>query len=203
LSSFSNWRKFKVRTLRNAALSDAANDLAALARGFDPTLIIGIRSGGYHVAELVAKNLPQATLLPITCRRRSTGGKKAFPIIKDIVRRLPQRVTNPLRILEHIVLTQLRPSKPGILLPDAEELAGIKYAMLHHSSNRILIVDDAVDSGTTLAATYKALQDIANPATIIKMAAITVTTHSPSIEPDFSLYRYVLCRFPWSLDFRE
>ena len=69
------------------------------------------------------------------------------------------------------------------------------------ASARILIVDDAVDSGSTMAAVRKAINAIANPSAVIKIAAITVTTPAPFIEPDFFLlYRYVLCRFPWSLD---
>ena len=99
---------------------------------------------------------------------------------------------------------QLRPPKPRHFTPEAAELAAIAaQVQALGRPPRILIIDDAVDSGATLAATIDHIQAIAGPDAVLRTAAITVTTAAPSIEPNFMLYRYVLCRFPWSLDFKN
>jgi len=204
LAAYPHWWKIKVRSLSQAELAQAAAELAMMAHGFNPTLVLGIRTGGYIVAGLMAKHLPQATLLAVTCQRPGTKKKQVIPFAGKILRALPHSVTDRLRILEHIVLTQLRTPTQGVLLPEPGELAAIEHYLLTQSgSTRILIVDDAVDSGATLSAVYKAVQGIAGSGAVIKIAALTVTTASPLLEPDFSLYRYVLCRFPWSLDAKE
>lgn len=199
---FSNWLKFRVQTLDKIQLSYASAELAASISAFTPDLLIGIRSGGYVVAEEMAAHFPQATLLSITCRRAGTK-KKQDSVFKKILRQLPSGITGFLRIIEHIMLTQLRPPKKNIFTPDEEELSRIKQSLrlLHHP--HILIIDDAVDSGATLAAVVEAVKRVAGEGATIKTAVITVTTPSPFVEPNFMLHRYVLCRFPWSLDFKN
>lgn len=195
--------RFKVKTLDQNKLTGASADLAAITAAFQPDLLIGIRSGGYVVAERMAPHFPQVTLLPITCRRPSTKKKQKSSFIKTLLRKLPESVNSRLRILEHIVLTQLRKPKPTIFTPDAEELAAVKqYLERQESHPHILIVDDSVDSGATLAAVVNIVREMAGEATI-RTAVISVTTISPFVEPNYMLYRYVLCRFPWSLDFKS
>ncbi len=194
-------RKLRVHSLDKTGLKHAAEDLAARARDFSPNVIIGIRSGGYHVAKIMAETTPQAALLGITCRRPSTQKKQRYSIFKRLLCKLPHFITDRLRLLEHIIITSLCVPKRTALIPDAGELAAIEHTLQRvGGAARILIVDDAVDSGSTIAAVHKAIKNIANPSAVIKIAAITVTTTTPFIEPDFSLYRYVLCRFLWSLD---
>jgi phosphoribosylpyrophosphate synthetase len=142
--------------------------------------------------------------LPITCRRPSTAMKQKSSTLKNVLRMLPDSITSRLRIVEHIILTQLRPHKPGISIPDREELMAIENHLGGCGRNpNILIVDDSVDSGATLATVVEAVRNIAGEGANIKTAVITVTTASPFVEPNFMLYRYVLCRFPWSLDFKN
>jgi hypoxanthine phosphoribosyltransferase len=201
LQNLLSLRKIRVHSFDKAALKQAAADLAARTQDFSPNVIIGIRSGGYFVAKLMAESLPQAVLLAITCRRPSTQKKQRYTVVKRLLANLPHFVTNRLRVLEHILMTALRAPKPVALAPDPGELATIEQALRKLGDTaRILIVDDAVDSGVTMAAVRDAINAVANPAAGIKIAAITVTTPNPLVEPDFSLYRYVLCRFLWSLD---
>src|SRR5271154_2596221 len=108
-------------------------------------MLLGIRSGGYVVAELMAQQFPQATLLPVTCRRPSTERKQKSSFIKKLLLRLPRAVNDRLRIIEHIMLTQLRPPKPGVLIPDTNELNAIEALLRQRGAANILIVDDAVD----------------------------------------------------------
>jgi hypoxanthine phosphoribosyltransferase len=196
--------KFKVQTLDQNQLRGASADLAMIIGTFKPDVLIGIRSGGYAVAETLAPYFPHTTLLPITCRRPSTKKKQNSSLLKKLLRTLPRSVTDRLRIVEHIALTQLRPQKQSIFTPDIKELTVIENCLRRQDGKpNILIVDDAVDSGATLAAVMEVIKNIAGPAAIIKTAAITVTTASPFVEPNFMLYRYVLCRFPWSFDFKN
>ncbi|MBC7799187.1 MAG: hypothetical protein H7Z10_01075, partial [Gemmatimonadaceae bacterium] len=64
----------------------------------------------------------------------------------------------------------------------------------------VLIVDDAVDSGATLAAVLAEVRRLAPPGARIETAAITVTTAAPIATPDHALFNRQLCRFPWSMD---
>lgn len=206
----SNIRTLKVHTLNKNLLASACIDLAAKvihARcdEFKPDILIGIRSGGYVVGEAMMSSFPKATLFSITCRRPSTEMKKNSSILKKLLRKLPSSITNRLRIIEHIVLTQLSSRKKKTeFTTNNSELTVIKDFLQQHSPNpNILIVDDAVDSGGTLASVVEMVKDISVPGSTIKTAVITVTTVNPFIEPDFLLYRYVLCRFPWSFDFKN
>ncbi len=172
---------------------------------FRPNIVLGIRSGGFLVAELMAEALPtEAILLPITCRRPSTGKKKRFQAVKDLLMSLPNALTDRLRVLEHMLLTQMRePQARADFTPDANELGQIAHLLrLRGADARVLIVDDAVDSGATLLAVMNIVRDVMHPEAILKTAALTVTTSAPLVQPDYVMYRYVLCRFPWSLDFK-
>jgi hypoxanthine phosphoribosyltransferase len=65
---------------------------------------------------------------------------------------------------------------------------------------RILVVDDAVDSGRTLEVVLRWLRGRC-PDAEVRSAVLTVTTPRPLLIPDFYLYYPdVLIRFPWSLD---
>jgi hypoxanthine phosphoribosyltransferase len=68
------------------------------------------------------------------------------------------------------------------------------------ASPRVLVVDDAVDSGLTLATVLRVLREISPSNTQFRSAVVTVTLEQPLAEPDYVLYRGVLCRFPWSFD---
>jgi hypoxanthine phosphoribosyltransferase len=196
--------RFTVQTLNRRQLNDASAQLANTSVTFSPEVIIGIRSGGYVVAQAMADYFPYSKLLPITRRRASTEKKQKSSLVKNLLRTLPEAINSRLRIMEHIVLTQLFKPKQNVFIPDKEELKAIRSHLGQlEQSPSILIVDDSVDSGATLAAVVNLIRTIAGAGAIIKTAVITVTTTHPFIEPDYLLYRYVLCRFPWSLDFKN
>ena len=64
------------------------------------------------------------------------------------------------------------------------------------------MVDDALDTGTTLKAVVELLQALA-PASTVRSAVIVTTTADPVISADISLHNRVLGRFPWSHDFKN
>jgi hypoxanthine phosphoribosyltransferase len=68
------------------------------------------------------------------------------------------------------------------------------------SPPRILVADDAVDSGITLATVLRLLREIAPARSEVRSAAITQTLEHPTVQPDYVLFHRVLCRFPWSFD---
>lgn len=199
--------KFEVRTLDQRGLQAAAQALSALVQqDFRPNIVIGIRTGGFYVAELMQEALPvEAIVLPLTCRRPSTGKKQRFAMVKTMLMSMPHVVTDRLRVLEHMMLTQRGDAKPVTnFTPDAEELMSLSHLLLLRGAEaRILVVDDAVDSGATLLAVLDTVRKVMHADAVLKSAALTVTTANPLVNPDFQMYRYVLCRFPWSLDFKQ
>lgn len=66
----------------------------------------------------------------------------------------------------------------------------------------VLLVDDAVDSGETMAAVIDFLKR-AKPELRIHTAVITTTMSDPLTPPEFTLYHETLVRFPWSMDARN
>lgn len=194
-----------VKTLNNTGLREAATSLNMIVfKDFIPDIIIGIRSGGYVVAEIMAQEARhKPILLAISRQRDSTRKKNKVKGLKNILRLLPYPVTDRLRLWEHKRLNGKPPAGQKPFTPDAGELAVLREALAVHENRKILVVDDAVDSGETMKSVLEMIGMETNSACIIKSAAVTVTTDSPLIQPDYTLYRHVLCRFPWSFDFKE
>lgn len=201
-----------------AAISRPKGILSLDRRGFDqacaelmllvvqdgrPDVLIGIRTGGFYVADAMAEAIDQPLpVLSITCRRPSTRYKGGLGGLKTIIAKLPRPIVDRLRIIEHAVLTRrARPITQVDFQFDAAEIAALDAWLGQAGANpRIVIIDDAVDSGATLSRVLGLVTDLARPGATICSAAITVTTAQPLIQPDYSLYRQQLCRFPWSLD---
>ncbi|MDE7407207.1 MAG: hypothetical protein K2M76_02200, partial [Muribaculaceae bacterium] len=65
------------------------------------------------------------------------------------------------------------------------------------------VVDDAVDTGTSLSIALRKLHELC-PQAEIRTAALTVTTPDPVVRPDYTIYNNrTLLRFPWSMDARQ
>ena len=193
-----------VKTIDNTGLQSATNALNELIiQNFVPDIIIGIRTGGYIIAEIMANELQKKPLLlAISRQRTSTHRKSKIKFLKRILSFLPYKVTDYLRVLEHKHLNS-KPMKQQSFSPNIDELSTLRGVLRTRENYKILIVDDAVDSGETMKAVSDVVRAEANSACIIKTAAITVTTDSPLIQPDYALYRHVLCRLPWSFDFKN
>lgn len=168
-----------------------------------PDALIGIRTGGLHVAESMAKAAGYTVpVLSLTCRRPSTQYKTGVAALKKLVTRLPRPVVDRLRVMEHALLTRKpQPVQPGDFTFDSEELARLDD-WLERAGDRpsLVVVDDAIDTGATLSRVLDAVAYHAPPTARIRSAVITVTTSRPWALPRYTLYRQQLCRFPWSLD---
>lgn len=161
---------------------------------YAPDLVVAVREGGLHVArEMLAGSMDGLELVSVSSRRPGTSAKRRLNTAL-VLRRLPRFVTDRLRILEHHARVRLgaRSQPPSVEIDDDTRSRIARSA-------RILVVDDAVDSGTTLAAVVQHLSALGGAE--IRTAVLAVTFPRPVILPDHALYRRgVLLRFPWSDD---
>lgn len=175
----------KVMTLSEEAFAGACSRLeAATAR---PDVVLGIETGGRFVAEAMHAAVPHCY---VRLQRASTPRKGR---LRCLLARLPRPVADALRVAE----SWLR----GLRRPEPVEFRGELPRELQ-GRRRVLIVDDAVDSGATMHAVREAVRR-ACPEAEVECAAIAVTTRRPLVVPDKYLYNNVLIRFPWSMDSRR
>ncbi len=191
----------KVMTLNPAQLAAESRRLAeAIARHGPFDITIGILNGGARVARAVTGcGLAGTTGIycEVTLRRPSTARKERSGAT-SLLKRLPYPALNLMRMAESLVL-RLRTHK-------AREIPALPEPLLHAfaavTSPRVLIIDDAIDSGATMLAVVEAVRRAA-PGARITTAALTVTFPNPMIPPDVALHRNgTLLRFPWSNDYK-
>ena len=166
-------------------------------------IVIGIATGGIYVSqpikEKMQKNGWDGKYLEIKLSRKSTDVKKKWQL-KTILTKLSYTLLDTLRIMEVNLFEKLKSSKY-----DASKEASIHFSDetkndIMNSSN-ILLIDDAIDTGSTVLAIKNVLLHI-NPKIDVKVAVLTVTHHAPYIKPDYSLYARVLLRCPWAEDYK-
>lgn len=195
----------QVLTLNTEAFDAKCEELARLVRlghpkRFDAT--VAIRTGGAWVCDAIEKALPTEYLgerHDVTLQRPSTKAKNATA--GKILPLFPIFILDAMRMAESVMLRLRRKMSTSALLPEVTLDNRLAALLSETESPEILVIDDAVDSGTTLAAVIRAIVK-ANPAAKIKSAVITATTSTPVARPDFSLYsNHTLIRFPWSKDF--
>lgn len=181
----------RVITLNESDFEDKCLRLQeAVAARFAPDLVVGIATGGLHVARYMFVDIPHVS---VSRQRPSTRRKP-----RGIMASLPYCVTNVLRMLESAILSCRRPVEVAPPVIDSGDIAMISGA------RNILVVDDAVDSGATLAAVCAAVRASAREDARIMTAVVTVTTSRPLLRPDFCIFdNRTLVRFPWSKDFHK
>src|SRR5690348_14698157 len=141
-----------VQTLVGPAFEAACASLMnAVLASYAPTLLVGIRTGGLFVAESMARSQPVAPpVLSLTCRRAGTRAKSRIPWLNQMLLSLPQGVVDKLRLLEHRLLSTRRARSAVAPEVDQLEARTIAQTIAAAPGARILVVDDAVDSGLTL-----------------------------------------------------
>lgn len=195
----------KVLTLNEEGLRMAARRLAddivgSCPDGFD--LMVGIRRGGAFVADGLREALPDGYC---RCRRdvelQRPSTKRKGDRLFAILRKMPIWMLDTLRCVEARML-QLscrgrRVEEMGLLL-DTAPLPSLD------EKPRILVVDDAIDSGVTIRVVCDALQERYGTDAVIKTAVVTVTTDAPLLDADFyCCHDHTLVRFPWSMDYKR
>ncbi len=180
----------RVLTLYNESFLHHCRQLELLASGFAPDFVVTIATGGDFVGNNIFNNLPHISL---HCQRNTTKSKQKSSIFSHIVKHLPRCANNLLRIVESKWLASRKPGARTLTIGETERAALSR-------AERILVVDDAVDSGATLKTVVDAIKSV-NKTAVVRSAAITVTTDTPLLMPDYTIYtNHTLIRFPWSAD---
>lgn len=158
--------------------------------------IIGIATSGLKLSAGVHKELMKlgysnAKDYGVRCKRpHSKMTDVAGKIYKSPIQ-IPTFISNMLRKIEHVVLYKLRPTARIVDFNNSEnEIA---------TSECILIVDDAIDSGHSMKSVFEKTKALA-PKAGIKLAAYVITQKNPVIEPHYYQHRDVIVRFPWAAD---
>lgn len=201
----------RVITLTPDKFTGHCHRLETLSQGFHPDLIVTIATGGDFVGAEMFKAIPHVS---VRLQRPSTAKKRG--LMMNLIRHLPRFLKDRLRIAESIYLSRKRSSSMESSTISKEESANLITESVKDAvadAQRILIVDDAVDSGVTLSKVVEALKGIraeadsnsqhdeADRSRKIATAVITVTTGNPVIQPTYTLYNdRTLIRFPWSAD---
>lgn len=167
---------------------------------FSPDVIIGVATGGKFVAEQLGKHI-DAPLLIIKRQRNSTKSKSKFKA-STILPLLPMSLNNILRILE-IKFNEYKFRKSGRILSVGNVAHISGDIQLLNGWKRILIVDDAVDSGGTFIDCINFIKPYLSTDAIIKTAAVNITFKEPAFIPDYYLYKDCLLRYPWASDVRR
>lgn len=182
----------KVISLDSNRLAALCSELLekAATDNFRPDLILGIRTGGAELGRVIHSVTPYpCSCLECSTLRPATARKKRMPAA--LFRHLPIFLLDWMRILEAKLSFSYksRIKIESVCLPDNL-----------NSYKKILIVDDAVDSGATLHTVIEAVKHAAPDAEICS-AAITVTSENPVKMPDYFIFHNsTLIRFSWSMD---
>lgn len=195
----------KVINLLGQDFDCACNLLAQkVSDSYAPDLIIGVLTGGGYIARKINDLIPNKSnrkYIEVKIQRTTTKQKDS-KLISFILKYSPTFLLNKLRILESIIseyrTQKHNPKREGkIILTEGID------SYLKEAPRKILIVDDAIDSGATIDLIHKYLSTN-YPLSEVKIAVITVTTRRPLIEADFYLYHnQILVRFPWSKDVKR
>ncbi|MGO4660905.1 hypothetical protein AB4Z14_03500 [Terrabacter sp. 2TAF16] len=171
------------------------------AAGFAPEVAVAIARGGVWVADEIPFD-PSVRRYQCNQQRPGTARKQGERRGRAL-RRMPLGALNTLRRLEDLLgerrsLSVAEPS-PELTAQLKEIAADIRVKRLR----KVVVIDDAVDSGKTMQCVLRILTaELGDDVSI--MTAALVATRPPRrslLEPDFALYRDVLLRFPWSTDY--
>lgn len=164
-------------------------------------LVVGIATAGVDLAKGVSLALEsegvRTSLAFIRCQRPSTkNGKKKSKyreaLIASLLRKMPRFFVNALRNIEHFLLQSRGGDIRDVSILDGVEVNGF---------SKVLIVDDAIDSGHSFRAVSGFLEAIVSEADLYSCVYVT-TQKRPVFSADYSHKDGVLVRFPWSLDAR-
>lgn len=173
------------------------------ADAFVPDALLGIAKAG----ALVVDSLPETSgVARFTCtlQRPSTSAKQHAGLALRVLKKLPYRVTSLLRFIQASALermTSVVPAPSRSLIKDIDVIGAASRAQ---GFRRIAVIDDAVDSGVTLACVMTALKQRLPAEVTVRSGAIT-RTRSPEktiIQPDYFIYENTECCFPWSPDYK-
>lgn len=197
----------KVITLNNKKLAEEVERFASQYlrdNSVSSLYVIGIASAGVPIANIFLNSVPETVDIEvgtIRCQRPSTELKKKSDLKARLVRFLfrvsPYILLDFLRIFEHVILSK-RSKKMAVRNISDESMNWRAF----YSADRVLVIDDAIDSGESMKAVLDFLYAKKFKG-MIDSFAVVATQPSPVVKVDYVLYENVLIRFPWSLDFKK
>lgn len=196
----------KVKTISGKDFTEICREFATrISVNYHPNLIIGVLNGGGYVGREiygVLKQINDCAYTELKIQRFNTQRKESF-FAKAIIKKLPYFFLNFLRMLESFVLEMKakthNPRRDGKIIFCADILKLLES----DDKKKILLVDDAIDTGCTLNLIKEYLEKHFKNIEI-KIAVITMTMPHPIVKADFYLFNNrTLIRFPWSNDFKN
>ncbi|MDG5800522.1 phosphoribosyltransferase family protein [Marinilabiliaceae bacterium ANBcel2] len=196
----------KVLNLLNSEFDKGCEELANMVTdSFMPDIVFGILTGGgvagRKIYEEIKKKKDDLLYEEVLIQRSSTRIKKGLAV-KSYLGRLPQPLLNILRNIE----VELLELKAKIVKPKRHGLKPLKEStvnLLNKKELKILIIDDCIDTGATIQLLKSHIGNVSKLNHDIKVAVFTVAHRKPIEEPDYTIYRRVLLRFPWACDVNE
>lgn len=166
--------------------------------------IVAVRRGGSFVCDAFCRHFPRdryGERFDVTLQRPSTKHKNG--LLGRILRYLPVSLLNMMRMTESYLLSLKHHNKYSIPSSSVEIPEELRTALTQEATPKILVIDDAIDSGDTLFSIVTTLRKT-NPDVSISIAVMTETTRHPRLHADYTLYRNrTLIRFPWSNDYKK
>ncbi|MCM1142578.1 MAG: phosphoribosyltransferase domain-containing protein [Muribaculum sp.] len=195
----------RVITLDNKKLEEHAERLAAIvaADGLCFDAIVGVKRGGAVVCDAFCRHFPAEKygLRADVSKQRSFTKRKGGKV-SVVLKRLPYWMLDMMRMVESKVLA-LRHRFSGGSVSAMEIPEDLMQVLETRHKPRILVVDDAIDSGDTLYAVIQTLKEV-KPSADVRVVVVTVTTKSPRVMADYYIYNNrTLVRFPWSNDYKK
>ena len=195
----------KTLTLSRKSLTDLSHQLLSIIHQDSTTIdmIIGIATGGIYVSQPIYEELQkqqwEGTYTEVKLSRSSTEKKESLGV-ESILTKLPYPLLNLLRTIE---VKYFETFKSNDYDDTIEERVRFNDTQINDikQSKTLLLIDDAIDTGSTIMALKNVIQKI-NPTITVKVAVLTVTHNKPYIEPDYTLYKKVLLRCPWAMDYK-
>lgn len=168
---------------------------------FEPDILIGIESGGVFLMNKMRQTEvfdAEVIFDSISIKRKSSNGVKKLTWIVFLVGISPEWLIKIARKVEMVLSETISKFKIPDRILHRDALSDLTLARIKKGC-RILIVDDAVDTGKTLDIALVLFKE-KYPKCIINTAVLTITHKNPILLPDFFLFKRVILQFPWSLD---
>ena len=158
-----------------------------------PDLVIGISNGGAYVLDEFKKCSTDTLFQTVCVQRPTTTSFKTLSWVRGLLKLLPYKILNRLRITEH---------KKRIIKSNNQLVkCDIDFSGFSTIINSVLILDDALDTGNTLKSVIQTIQEQATNVTI-KTGVIVWTNSVSQVQPDYFVFKDELVRFHWSLDYK-
>jgi len=166
--------------------------------------VVGVASAGIPIAKLfcdAVESSVNVSVGSVQCQRPSTQLKKEAGMKSKLMllafRLAPYYVLDNLRKIEHFVLSR----RKGVSSTREVTGASVDWTACI-AADRVLVIDDAIDSGVSMKTVLEYLTKRIAVDTLDSFAVVA-TQAEPVIEADYTLYENILIRFPWSLDYHK